>query len=177
MDRKTLLILTGCVAPALLVVFVAVAIVGAGAFGAIAFSEDFYPRGDLTDTTREEAALAGYTVPEGAAAVHIKDRALQDVRVTWFRFDLDETRRAQLQDKHNKANDKVAGSWSGKVPAHWPQWTSFDDFHQPPWWAPAPGAASYARESRDGGALIVFDGDKVYQLLWTFEGWAPPQKS
>ncbi len=174
MDRKTLFVLTGCVAPVLVVGLGLLAVFGAGAFGALVFSDDLYPRGDFLDVTREEAALAGYTVPNGAQHVHIKDRSLQDVRVTWFRFDLPADERAALEDRYAAEGDRQRVQWAGKLPAHWPQWTSFEDFNQPVWWAPAQGATAFARESADGGAMIVFGDRHVYNLLWTFEGWRPP---
>jgi hypothetical protein len=174
LERRTLLIVTGCVAPAVIVALGVMAVLGAGVFGSLVFSDDFYPRGDLADATREESALAGYTVPDGAQHVYVKDRSLQDVRVSWFRFDLPPDVETRLQAQYAGHEDRQKVAWSGKLPAHWPQWTTFEDFGQPEWWAPAEGATGYARESSAGGALIVFGDGHVFNLLWTFEGWRPP---
>lgn len=173
MDRRIVFVLTGCIAPALVVGLGVLAVVGAGLVGGLTFSDDLYPHGDFTDVTREEAALAGYTVPVGAEHVHVKDRSLQDVRVTWFAFDLPPAARAELSAQYDAADDPTKTTWSGALPRHWPQWTSFEDFDRPGWWAPAPGDLAYTRESRDGGAMIVFGRTRVFNLLWTFEGWTP----
>jgi hypothetical protein len=169
-QRRAVWVLVGVVA---VTAFLAAAALTVLIFGAVWFGESLYPGADLEDVTREEAALAGYTVPGGATHVCVRDRSLQDLRITWFQFELDPQRRGALSDKYTSSEGHTAGTWPGEVPSHWPPFHTLEGFDAPDWWVPELGATTYRRESRGVGSVIVFGDSRVHHLLWTWEGWEP----
>ena len=167
---KGLILALSCAGTCLVVLLVAAVVAVVGAVG---FSTMLHPTGDLENVSREEALAAGYSVPEGASNVWVKDRSLQDVRSTWFRFALEEERRVRLAHEYADHHACDNTPWSGDLPSDWPPIQSLKGFDTPVWWAPVEGSSACTRSARGSGAVIVFADDGVFQLLWTWEHWEP----
>jgi hypothetical protein len=145
---------------------------------AASFSDGLFPTADLLDVSREQALELGYIVPTGAAHVHVRDRAVMDVRSTWFRFDLPEEERAALVTQAGLGGAHAASHPA--VPAEWPTFATFasEDFVAPAWWAPSAGSPVWLRtlkatptEDYGSGTYIVLDSGHVFVWTWSHQWW------
>ena len=171
MSQRRATIVLGCSAAAL--ILVSLVSLGVAIFGATLFGDQLHPNADFVDVARSEVVAAGYRVPESATRVHIKDRALQDVRATWVRFEVPESEIEALEAQVAAQEDRKATVWSGALPEMWPRMDTLGGFETPGWWAPGEGARAYVGESVGRGAITLFERGRVHNLLWTYEGWRP----
>ena len=134
------------------------------------------PTVDFENATVEDIAADGFSVPEGAYEIYIKDRTSMDVRTTWLRFSLPSAERAVLEAQiEGEGLSRTSGS---TPPAFWPTFSMFEDFMIPTWWQPGPHAEVYIRttpfsdeSSHTRGVMVVFEEDRVYQWRWSFQWW------
>lgn len=131
------------------------------------------PDAEWLDVERKVVVAAGYTVPDGASHVYLRDRGTGDVRATWTRSDVPQAELDRIEARLRSDPGVIAGD----PPADWPRFSSLG-WSEPQWWKATSSAGTEARvfhrQREQAGTLWILESGRLYTLLWSWEGFGAP---